>query len=138
MRFDDVLPHLSMLLREEPWLEKLPDGGLIVNRDLFGKVPPTNLRPEYLREFNEKAHLVFIDNLYDEVPPDEGTDSNSFTFDLCNEEAPHFPWPIYWHEGLLALREFHTLPTGKEVLEAAFAAFFKNIDALIARHSTTL
>jgi hypothetical protein len=62
-------------------------------------VPETN-REAYLRRFREHAWDVFREHLYEEAAPDA---TSAFNFDLNDEDAPHYPWPFFWHR---ALQEF--------------------------------
>ncbi len=62
-------------------------------------VPETN-RGEHLKRFREHAWDLFRECLYDEVPAEA---ADAFSFDLNDEEAPHYPAPVFWHR---ALQEF--------------------------------
>lgn len=62
-------------------------------------VPETG-REEYLKRFREHSWDLFRDYLYDEAV---ATATDAFNFDLNNEEAPHYPLPVFWHR---ALQEF--------------------------------
>lgn len=66
-------------------------------------VPETN-REDYLKNFCEHSWDLFRDYLYDEAAANA---TDAFNFDLNNEEAPHYPLPVFWHR---ALQEFD--PTG--------------------------
>jgi len=63
-------------------------------------IPETN-REKYLKQFMEHAWDVFRDQLYEEAASD---DMDVFNFDLNDETAPHYPWPVFWHR---ALQEFN-------------------------------
>jgi hypothetical protein len=64
-----------------------------------GMVPETG-RKEYLKRFQEKSWDLFRDHVYDEAEP---SDLNGFSFDLADQEAPHYPLPVFWNR---ALKEF--------------------------------
>ncbi|RCK77793.1 MAG: hypothetical protein OZSIB_2851 [Candidatus Ozemobacter sibiricus] len=57
----------------------------------------------YLAAFREEAHDLFLDTLYDEIPPN----GEGWNFDLADDTAPHHPWPVRWHRGYAALRTLH-------------------------------
>jgi hypothetical protein len=67
----------------------------------------------YLTDLREKAYDLFIETLYDEVPPPSNGVENhqqsieGWSFDLANELAPHMPWVVRWHRGFAALRTLH-------------------------------
>jgi len=63
-------------------------------------IPETN-REKYLKRFMEHAWDVFRDQLYEEAT---SNDIDAFNFDLNDDTAPHYPWPIFWHR---ALQEFN-------------------------------
>jgi hypothetical protein len=90
-------------------------------------VPETN-REDYLKRFREHAWDVFREHLYEEAPPDS---TDAFNFDLNDEEAPHYPWPFFWHR---ALQEFDPVDsqTGldEKVAEEAASLFVSRADRL--------
>jgi len=91
-------------------------------------VPETG-RDEYLKMFREHSWDLFRENLYDEV----GTDNpDAFSFDLGNEDAPHYPLPVFWHR---ALQEFDptTSETGLEekIAQEAMGSFVTEADKLV-------
>ncbi|MDF9393433.1 MULTISPECIES: ParA family protein [Methylococcus] len=58
----------------------------------------------YLTDLRERAYDLFLETLYDEIPP---ADAEGWSFDLANELAPHMPWGVRWHRGFAALRTLH-------------------------------
>jgi hypothetical protein len=64
-----------------------------------GMVPETG-REEHLKRFRENSWDLFRDHLYDEAKPD---DPDAFSFDVADQDAPHYPVPVFWHR---ALQEF--------------------------------
>ncbi len=74
----------------------------------------------YLEGLREQAYKIFLDSLYDEIPPppsdavgpaadDEGkwrVDQlvEGWNFDEGDEGAPHYPWPVNWHRSFAGLR----------------------------------
>ena len=64
-----------------------------------GMVPETG-REEYLKRFRENSWDLFRDHLYDEAKSDT---PDAFSFDLADQDAPHYPLPVFWHR---ALQEF--------------------------------
>ncbi len=91
-----------------------------------GLVPPKTQAPAYLARFTQQSYGLFLEYLYDEVPPGQ-IEENWFSFDLEDEHAPHHPWPVYWHEGLMALQEFHTMGKDEITIEAAYGSLFRKV-----------
>ncbi|MEO5378189.1 MAG: AAA family ATPase [Magnetococcus sp. DMHC-6] len=61
---------------------------------------PETGRKESLEQFCEHSWDLFRDHLYDEEKQEA---ADSFSFDRMDEDAPHFPLPIFWSR---ALQEF--------------------------------
>jgi hypothetical protein len=72
------------------------------NLQVISSLIPETGRDDYLNRFITNAWDVFRETLYDEVEESELGDF--FSFDRNDEEAPHWPLPIYWHR---ALQEFN-------------------------------
>jgi len=68
-------------------------------RMVAGMVPETR-REEYLKRFCGNSWDLFREHLYDEARPE---DPDAFSFDLADQDAPHYPLPVFWHR---ALQEF--------------------------------
>lgn len=67
---------------------------------------------DYLADLRERAYDLFIETLYDEIPPSSSVENTrhspeGWSFDLANELAPHMPWAVRWHRGFAALRTLH-------------------------------
>lgn len=62
---------------------------------------------EYLADVCELSFDLFTDGLYDEIPAGEII-GEYWNFNLADESAPHYPWPIRWDNGFSALRSLHT------------------------------
>jgi len=94
-----------------------------------GMVPETD-RKQYLERFREHAWDVFRDSLYDEVTPEQ---TEYFSFDSDDEDAPHFPIPVFWHR---ALQEFDpvTSPDGVDEKTAhdALDFFIERVNRLVS------
>lgn len=54
---------------------------------------------EYLKRCRENSWEIFR-KLYDDAPPGN---EDAFNFDISDEDAPHYAWPIFWNR---ALQEF--------------------------------
>jgi len=91
-------------------------------------VPETN-RGEHLKRFREHAWDLFRECLYDEAPAEA---ADAFTFDLNDEEAPHYPAPIFWHR---ALQEFEPCAQDEgiegKIAAEAMGLFMDRADRLI-------
>lgn len=98
---------------------------------IVASMVPETLSVDYLRRFRENAWDVFRDNLYDATDGSTSLD-DPFSFDLNDEEAPHFPWPVYWHR---ALQEFYptdsTHGIDEKIIETALGSFMGMADRLI-------
>ncbi|WP_373500085.1 KGGVGR-motif variant AAA ATPase [Desulfococcus sp.] len=91
-------------------------------------VPETD-RDEYLKRFREHSWDLFRDYLYDEAA---ATAEDAFNFDLNNEEAPHYPLPVFWHR---ALQEFNPAASstgiGEKTAVEALGIFMDAADRLV-------
>jgi len=87
-------------------------------------VPETN-SGEYLERFNERSWDMFIDKLYDNVPP-EDTNDNYFSFDKDDKDAPHFPRSILWNKGFEALPNLYQ-PLGQQIMQEQAGRIFKHL-----------
>ena len=85
--------------------------------------------PLYLRRFRERSWDLFR-NVYDEVEP-AGDFEDVYSFDLDDNEAPHYPVPIYWNRGLAAGASLLTLRR-TEPVTLAYAEFLKRFGSLIS------
>jgi len=66
----------------------------------------------YLEDLRERAYDLFIETLYDEIPPSSRVENyrqgqEGWSFDLANELAPHMAWAVRWHRGFEALFTLH-------------------------------
>lgn len=91
-------------------------------------VPETN-RGEHLKRFREHAWDLFREGLYDEASAEA---ADAFTFDLNDEEAPHYPVPIFWQR---ALQEFEPCARAEAIEEKmaaeAMGLFMDRADRLV-------
>ena len=81
----------------------------------------------YLLRFRERSWDLFR-TLYDEVVP-AGDSQDVFSFDVNDEEGPHFPIPIHWTRGLAAgasLQDLERVTVGQ-----AYRQFLLRFDNLI-------
>ncbi|MBF0422869.1 MAG: ParA family protein [Magnetococcales bacterium] len=91
-------------------------------------------RDSYLKGLRERAYQVFIDTLYDEIPPLDaiirqnpdgqrwtlpvGPSVEGWSFDEADESAPHYPWAVYWHRSFAGLNSLHGRLAGIDPREA--------------------
>lgn len=47
--------------------------------------------------FVQNAYALFSDHVYDQLEPGVQAQDDAFTFDLHNEDAPHFPMRVRWN-----------------------------------------
>lgn len=84
----------------------------------------------YLKRFRERAWDLFRESLYDEVPggDDAEPETELFSFDFADEDAPHNPLPVYWNRGLASLTSLRALEGS--VLSLAYGPFLERFDQL--------
>ena len=58
---------------------------------------PENDQVERASRFVQNAWDVFSDLIYDALEPDAETPADAFSFDLHNEDGPHFPMRVRWN-----------------------------------------
>lgn len=114
---------------------------------IIGAMAPETDRAEYLYELRTKAYHVFLDTLYDEIPPP--MDSNigpsndgqwrvdeviyGWSFDEADEAAPHYPWVVNWNRSFLGLRSLQgrlTVIDSQEV-SAIFGSLLTNLNSFL-------
>jgi hypothetical protein len=85
---------------------------------------------DYLERFRERAWDLFRESLYDEVPAGDAAESDSdlFSFDFADEDAPHNPLPVYWNRGLAARTSLRALEDS--ILSLAYGVFLNRFDQL--------
>lgn len=93
-----------------------------------GTIPETG-RDEYLKRFRENSWDLFREHLYDEAGAQT---TDVFSFDVDNEEAPHYPLPVYWNR---ALQEFDPLRNNigidEQIAEAAMGKFMNEAETMV-------
>lgn len=73
-----------------------------------GAMIPVKGRSEYFNSLKEHAWDLFSEHLYDQIPAGElATEEGYFSFDENDDEAPHYPLAIKWHESFEALYSLH-------------------------------
>jgi hypothetical protein len=93
-----------------------------------GMVPDTG-RDEHLKRFLDNSWDLFREHLYDEAGPDQ---ADAFNFDLNNEEAPHYPLPVFWNR---ALQEFDPIRDeagiDEQIAESALGKFMIEAERMV-------
>jgi hypothetical protein len=75
---------------------------------VVGALIPDMAGRDYFAGLLESAWTAFSEELYDEVPAEhEDPIGSSWNFDLSDDQAPHSPWPVRWHQGFQSLRNLH-------------------------------
>lgn len=82
------------------------------------------------RSAAQDVRKLLRDFLYDEAPPESPGEEDQFTFDLNEEDAPHWPLEIYWHRGVPDAQTIADLP--KQTEREAFAPFLQGFEELMA------
>ncbi|MCC2714292.1 P-loop NTPase [Bilophila wadsworthia] len=70
-----------------------------------GLVPEVNSK-EYMKNLCEHAYTLFMQYLYEEIPPTEMMDEY-FNFEETDQSAPHYPWGVLWNRSYEALYSLH-------------------------------
>ena len=86
------------------------------------------------RRFAASAYSVWLDTLYDALPPDAtGSDEGwAFTFDERDPEAPHWPLSILRSDHFEALVPLEQLAeVGEHAIGEAFGEFFEGLEATL-------
>ena len=81
----------------------------------------------YLERFRERAWILFMDHLYDDVDP-ESHAAGDYSFDIFDQGAPHDPMPIHWTRGLAADASLHDLE--QTSVDQAYTQFLARFDEL--------
>lgn len=95
---------------------------------------PESDQAERAARFRQNSWDLFSTTLYDQIPAGEATPLDAFTFDLDDEDAPHFPWHVRWSA---RLQEFNPLLSvekggvGEAEIEAAFGPFFDGVISMM-------
>lgn len=100
---------------------------------LVGAMIPEVNGAEYFDGLLERSWTAFAEELYDEVPAGEPADTH-FSFDQADESSPHYPWPIRWHRGFVALQSIYSRfqqRIDNDELTAIFGPFLKGVHAIV-------
>lgn len=91
-------------------------------------IPPLEDKKPYVQRLRENAWKCFTDNLYDVLSAGKIV-QDPFSFELDDENAPHNPWIIHWHQGLRALVQLNTLESTLDPaqIQGTFP-FLRNLD----------
>ena len=85
--------------------------------------------------FVQHSYDLFADHLYDQIEPGDATPTDAFTFDMDNQDAPHFPLRVRWSA---RLQEFDPLLRVEDGgvddadIELAFGPFFQEVISAIS------
>ncbi len=87
---------------------------------MVASMTPTRDQDTYLADFADHAQSCFAEALYE----DADADLESFNYQVNDETAPHYPWPILFHSDLVGLDpvrrpEWHE----EDYVETAFGRF---------------
>ena len=96
-------------------------------------IPDDEGRVAYFEGLRERAWNVFVEELYDEVPPGETT-AGFFSHEETDDAAPHYPWPIRWNRGFAALRSLHARLQGvdESEVQSVFGALIAGVAVVMA------
>jgi Mrp family chromosome partitioning ATPase len=99
---------------------------------LVAALVPVPNRTAYLKSFRERGWDLFRSCLYDEVPVDGEleTETDPFSFDLAEDDAPHHAFTINWSEGLAALSSLRDLEDGSAI-DRAYYPFLGRFDQFL-------
>ena len=94
-----------------------------------GLTPELETEP-YLERFRERAWILFMDHLYDDVDAASHS-AGDYSFDIFDQGAPHDPIPIHWTRGLAADASLHDLE--QTTVDQAYTQFLARFDELAKR-----
>ena len=84
------------------------------------------------REFRERSWALWTSSLYDEDDHPEATERTAFTFDLSDEEAPHFPLAIIGDDSYSRFNpRTNTYQLDAEAYAPVFGSFLKGIEQVL-------
>ncbi len=96
------------------------------NLQIVASMIPETGREDYLTRFKENSWDLFREQVYTEIQA--GELDEDFSYDLEEQDAPHYPLTIYWHR---ALQEFNPCHTSQgidvQTAQEAMGEFFKGI-----------
>jgi len=94
----------------------------------------SSMREEDRRRFASRAFSVWVETLYDELPPDEQSGAEpGFTFDELDADAPHWPLSILRSDHFEALDPMVQLASiGETAIREAFGEFFAGLNHCLA------
>lgn len=116
-----LFAHLGMLATAG----KHPDW-----RQLFHMVQArASLTEQDKRRFASRAYSVWVDTLYDELPPGADIAETAFSFDEFDLQAPHWPLAILRSDQFEAFNPMEHLATvGERAIEETFGELFDGLD----------
>ncbi|WP_032703209.1 KGGVGR-motif variant AAA ATPase [Pseudomonas syringae] len=83
-----------------------------------------------LKAFRDESFELFATYLYDEAEENELADGlpNSFSFDLDDNAAPHYAWPIFMSENFFEFKpQIESRHSDIAVIEPVFGEFLENL-----------
>ncbi|MBF0336644.1 MAG: tyrosine-protein kinase family protein [Nitrospirae bacterium] len=119
------------------WQKYQPDiRDLRTRLQIVGGMTPETGRAEYINRFIERSWDLFREYIYDKT---EAQTTDTFSFDMDDEEAPHYPLQVNWHR---PLQEFDPLQN-REVLEeetvqAVMGKFMTEAERIVFREEDPL
>ena len=69
-------------------------------------IPDHNMREEYINGLIESSWDLLTNKMYDRIQSDNH-DTNLYTYDIHDMEAPHYPRMVRWNRGFEALANMH-------------------------------
>ncbi|MBC3413902.1 hypothetical protein HU720_21635 [Pseudomonas sp. SWRI51] len=80
--------------------------------------------------FRDRSFELFAEHIYDEIGEDESAQGlvDAFGFDLDDQSAPHYAWPIFMDEAYYEFNPGENAEQfGEEQVERAFGEFINNL-----------
>jgi cellulose biosynthesis protein BcsQ len=87
--------------RQRPEILNRVRNKIVMIHAMFPEVDQERRRQSWL----EHSYELFLSTIYEEVQQQEGIYSESFSFDIGQPEAPHYPHHIFWSQRFLEFSE---------------------------------
>lgn len=133
----------------EQWLQAGVAEQIRERLQIISALTPELERVDYLIELREHSYALFLDALYDQIPPGSaqyvednkwqvGVLPEGWSFDEADDGAPHSPWSVNWHRGFAGLRSLHGRLVGidHQEVQPVFGALLDGILNFIATEDT--
>ena len=110
------------------WCQHFQVAAFRSHLQMVASMVPETGRDEYLNRFREHSWDLFREHLYDEAAPN---DTDAFSFDVADEEAPHYPLPVFWHRALQKFDPTSEMGFDERIAEEALGVFVGQAERMV-------